>query len=339
MSTIDPGYEERAEESNKEPQAKQNSLRRRILWSLALLVPLAIIYVWGIATSPPKEFLPDTYIEIPRGTLAQTAIFLKEHSIIRSETIFLFTIQRAGKEKGIQSGRFYFENPIAVFEVAKRVMNAEYGIKQLKITFPEGITTREMATILNRELPVFDGDAFRLLTREKEGYLFPDTYFFHINATSSEIISKMEETFHLRTDEMNLEAQKMHRDWKKVVIIASLLEEEATTEEDRKLVSGIIWKRLEINMPLQIDATLGYITGKGSLELTRNDLRNDSPYNTYTHKGLPPTPISNPGTDALMAALYPTTSPYLYYLSDKSGTIHYAKTFEEHKLNKARYLR
>lgn len=339
MPTIDRDNEEYGKMSMEKLESKKNPLLRKISWSLVLFVPFIGIYLWSIAISPPEKFLRDTYIEIPKGTLADTAIFLKEHSIIRSKTLFLFVVQRAGKEKGVQSGKYYFENPVDVFEIAKRVMSAEYGIKQKKITFPEGITTKEMAIILSKELPNFDDDTFQFLTKEKEGYLFPDTYFFHVNATSSEIISKMEETFLLRTVDLKQEAQEMERNWEKVVIIASLLEEEAATKADRKLVSGIIWKRLEMNMPLQIDATLGYVTGKGSLELTINDLRSDSPYNTYTHKGLPPTPISNPGTDALTAALYQTASPYLYYLSDKNGTIHYAKTFEEHKLNKARYLR
>ena len=124
-----------------------------------------------------------------------------------------------------------------------------------------------------------------------------------------------------------------------IVIVASILEKEVKTSESRAIVSGILWKRLALGMPLQVDATLGYITGKTSAELTIDNLNADSPYNTYRNKGLPPTPISNPGLLALDAALHPKSSPYLYYLSDNNGVIHYAVTFEEHKANKARYLR
>lgn len=313
---------------------------RLLFWSLLFLLPLTIIYVYTIMVTPPKNFLPDTYIEVPKGyTLAKTAVFLKEHSIIRSETIFLFIIQREGKETGIQSGTYYFKYPINVFGVASRITKADYGIKKVKITLPEGITRKEMGEILSKQIPALNKEDFLKETNGKEGYLFPDTYFFFMNATSGPIIDTLEDNFLKQTASSSIEAMKKGRKWEDVLKVASLLEEEATTKEDRMLVSGIIWKRLEKNMPLQIDATLGYITGKGSLELTGNDLRSDTPYNTYTHKGLPPTPISNPGLDAIKAALYPTTSPYLYYLSDKNGVIHYAKTFEEHKLNKLRYLR
>jgi UPF0755 protein len=106
-----------------------------------------------------------------------------------------------------------------------------------------------------------------------------------------------------------------------------------------QIIAGIVKKRLELGMPLQVDATLEYERGKGSSDLTIKDLQADSPYNTYTNKGLPPTPISNPGTVALLAALHPKQTPYLYYLTDAKGNFHYAKTFEEHKRNKALYLR
>ena len=314
--------------------------RRVIFWLLLFLTPIICLYVYAVMISPSKAFLPDTYIEIPKGhTLSETSILLKERSIIRSETIFLFVVQRAGKEKGIQSGTYFFKEPASVFEVARRVMKAEYGIEQLKITLPEGITNKEMGDILTSKLPALDLLSFESLTREKEGYLFPDTYFFYTNATSGPVVMALEENFKKQTESIKREALDAGKDWKHIVIIASLLEEEAATQKDRELVAGIIEKRLEKKMPLQIDATLGYVTGRGSLELTVTDLRSESPYNTYTHRGLPPTPISNPGVDALKAALYPVSSPYLYYLSDKEGVIHYAKTFEEHKLNKTKYLR
>ncbi len=109
-------------------------------------------------------------------------------------------------------------------------------------------------------------------------------------------------------------------------------------DSDRAIVSGILWNRLNKGMPLQVDATLGYVTGKSSSELTVNDLKSDSLYNTYTHKGLPPGPISNPGIAAIGAAIHPDISPYLYYLHDKNGVIHFARTFAEHKQNIAKYL-
>lgn len=121
--------------------------------------------------------------------------------------------------------------------------------------------------------------------------------------------------------------------------MASLLEEEARTTETRKMVSGILWKRLSAGMPLQVDAVFPYIIGKNTFEITLKDLEFDSPYNTYKYKGLPPGPISNPGKDSILAAIYPTKSDYWFYLSDKNGLMHYAITFDEHKINKAKYLK
>jgi UPF0755 protein len=124
-----------------------------------------------------------------------------------------------------------------------------------------------------------------------------------------------------------------------IIVMASILEKEALTPEDKKIVSGILWKRLETGMLLQVDAVFMYIMGKKSSDLTLGDLKIDSPYNTYLYKGLPPSPICNPGIESIEASLNPTASSYWYYLSDKNLNIHFAKNFDEHKLNKAEYLR
>ncbi len=149
----------------------------------------------------------------------------------------------------------------------------------------------------------------------------------------------MHQTFKKRIATLTSEVEKFGKPVSEIVILASLLEEEASTSEDRRIVSGILWKRLSMGMLLQVDATFQYINGKGSLELTLDDLKIDSPYNTYKYKGLPPTPISNPGLDSIRAAVIPTKTNYLYYLSERDGTMHYATTFAEHLRNKARYLR
>ena len=121
--------------------------------------------------------------------------------------------------------------------------------------------------------------------------------------------------------------------------MASIIEREAITPEARRIVSGILWKRIKMGMPLQVDATFAYVNGKNTYELTAEDLHIDSKYNTYEYKGLPPGPICNPGLDSIIATIEPTATPYLYYLSEKNGTMHYAKTFEEHKMNKVKYMR
>ena len=120
--------------------------------------------------------------------------------------------------------------------------------------------------------------------------------------------------------------------------MASILEKEARKREDREIISGILWKRIEIGMALQVDAPFVYYNGKGTYNLTTKDLKTDSPYNTYTRKGLPVGPIGNPGIDSILAAIYPKSSPYLFYLSDRDGNIYYSANFEKHKKNKILYI-
>jgi len=135
------------------------------------------------------------------------------------------------------------------------------------------------------------------------------------------------------------EIGKQQKTLREIIIMASLLEEEVSAKEDRKIVSGILWKRLESDFPLQVDASLSYVTGKTSRELQKEDLELDSSYNTYLYRGLPVGPITNPGLETIEAAVYPTTSPYWFYLSDGEGKTHFSRTFAEHKEKKLKYLR
>ena len=121
--------------------------------------------------------------------------------------------------------------------------------------------------------------------------------------------------------------------------MASFIEREARTEETRKIISGILWERISLNMPLQVDVSFKYINGKTTLDLTPADLKIDSPYNSYLYTGLPPTPICNPGLDSILASLRPTKSSFLYFLSDNEGNMHYAENYKKHLQNKEIYLR
>jgi len=203
-----------------------------------------------------------------------------------------------------------------------------FPLVSLKITIPEGYNTRDIAGKF-KVFANFDKENFLKLTPQNEGYLFPDTYFFTGRENEAEIIRIMRNNFQNKAGSVKTE----------ILIMASMLEREARTIKDKKIIAGILWKRLNNDMLLQVDATLNYLNNKTSLEMTKDDLKFDSPYNTYLYKGLPPTPICNPGLESIEAASQPTETEYWYYLSDKKGNIHYAKTFEEHKANKMRYLR
>ena len=191
------------------------------------------------------------------------------------------------------------------------------------------LLVKELCDLFSADNPNFNKEKFLKLAEGKEGYLFPDTYFFTNKETPEEIINKMQDNFKVKAGDVQ----------KDILIMASIIEKEARKPEDRKIISGILWKRIKEGMPLQVDAVFDYLLDKESSEITQADLKMDSPYNTYKHKGLPPTPICNPGLDAIEAAENPVDSKFWYYLSDKTGVTHFARTFEEHKQNKFRYLK
>ncbi len=217
--------------------------------------------------------------------------------------------------------------------------NQNTKLEEATITIPEGLTVVQMGDLFAKE-NIFSKNTFVKSASKYEGYLFPDTYRFYKNATPQGVIDKMRSNFDKKVNSQILnEIEQSQKTLNEIVIMASLLEEEAHDNEDRKIIAGILWKRINLGMLLQVDAALNYVIGKTSAELTANDLAIDSLFNTYKYRGLPPAPISNPGIDTIIAALRPKKTDYLYYLSDKGGKIHYARTFEEHKNNKFKYLR
>jgi UPF0755 protein len=167
-----------------------------------------------------------------------------------------------------------------------------------------------------------------------EGYLYPDTYRVWKDQLPMGLIEKQLRQFQKKTQGMAEDAIGQGRNFHDVVTLASIVEKEATGADDRKIVAGIYLNRLKKGMRLQSDATVNYVTGAGRARPTLKDLDVESPYNTYTHDGLPPGPICSPGLDAIEAALHPTQTDYLYYLHDERGRSYYAKTLEEHKRNR-----
>ena len=313
--------------------------RSRTFW---VAVGIAVAgFVLRVALVPPRTFPSGTVIEIPEGVSLQRAgNILREGGIVRSSALLEFYVILSGGERGIKAGGYFFEQPESPWRVALRITSGAYGFEQVALTIPEGMGRTGIASLVTRKgsFPFFDTEEFLVLTEDKEGFLFPDTYFVPQNMRAEDLVKIMERTFEekiaTRAPAITLSGKSEHE----IVTMASIIEAEARTAEDRRMISGILWKRIKIGMPLQVDAAFLAVNGKQTPELTLDDLKIDSPYNTYLYRGLPPGPIMNPGLDSIDAALEPTASPYLYYLSDSDGVMHYAKTFEEHKANKRRYL-
>jgi UPF0755 protein len=264
---------------------------------------------------------------------------LHEARFIRSPFLFTAFVRILGGESGAAAGEYSFKRPVGVIRLAHRVARAEYGIEKISITIPEGTSVREISKILRRKLPRLNPEDFLRAALPYEGYLFPDTYFFPENIGAEDVVSVMRENFNRRMREVSPLLIAFRRPISDVIVMSSLVEEEARTEETRRRIAGILWKRLRIGMPLQVDAVFPYILGKNTFQVTFEDLQFDSPYNTYRFAGLPPGPITNPGLDAIRATLTPIETPYFYYLSDMQGEMHYAVTHDEHVQNKEKYLR
>ena len=173
-----------------------------------------------------------------------------------------------------------------------------------------------------------------------EGYLFLDTYEINRGEDLESIVRKMLDNFDKKlTQELRAEISSQKKTIFEIITMASLLEREVRTLEDKKLVSGVLWKRLENGVPLQVDATIIYITGGKTTKVSKEETKIDSPYNTYKHRGLPLGPISNPGLESILASVYPESSDYWYYLSTKEGKTIFSRTLEEHNIAKVKYLK
>lgn len=288
---------------------------------------------------PPTGFPIRTLYSVPEGaTLASTAHDLSEKGVVRSALALQLVVTLKGGETTLKAGDYYFRRPLTVSEVAARLVDGEFGLTPVRVTVPEGATSYQIADILSESLPKFDKVAFLERSAEKEGYLFPDTYLFAPNATIDQLLSAMEDNFYARIEPYATQLQAFGKPLREVVTMASLLEKEARTLESRRMIAGILWQRLAIDMPLQVDAVFGFIERTNTFHPTFDDLEVESPYNTYQNMGLPPGPIANPGTSSIQAAITPEASDYLFYLTGNDGNMYYGETYDQHLLNKHRYL-
>lgn len=300
---------------------------------------IAAGYFYCAIFVPVPEFPVGVTIEIPSGTtLSDAAQIFEERGVIRSAFVLRAYFKVFENGKPVMAGFYLFPKEESLRRIAGRLTGGEFLIERKKILITEGEDVIDVADTLYAEIPTFNKDVFVTLARKDEGYLFPDTYFFFTTVSPKEARDAMYANFEAKIQPIQGKISKSGRTLSEIVIMASIIEREAVTPEDRRIISGILWKRIKIGMPLQVDAAFDYVNGKTTHSLTLDDLNIDSPYNTYEYKGLPPGPICNPGLDTIIAAAEPKDSPYLYYLSDKDGKMHYAKNFEEHKRNKLRYL-
>lgn len=318
-----------------------------VITSALLLIAAAGLISYTTLMSPVDSQSTKTVdVVIPKGqSLVKTAEDLAKRELIRSPLSLRIAALQSGQS--IQAGRFHLSPAMTPTEMLSQLQS---GKLDYWVTILEGWRREEIAEAIAKTASEnganFNKDTFLDLTKDLEGNLFPDTYLFSLDASEAAIVSILTSTLDKKiTTEMENAIAKSGKTLHQILTMASLIEREARADSSRKLVSGILWKRLDNSWPLQVDATLQYANGYDPItktwwkEPTAADKTINSLYNTYQNPGLPPGPICAPSLSSIQAAIYPTPSEYWFYISDLSGNMHYAKTLTEHNQNIATYLR
>lgn len=306
---------------------------------MAFLLGVLAFLIYFVTLAAPLDFPSGTYLRVKQGqTLREVGQQLKDKHLIRSVAIFEGLVRILGNDKKIFAGEYFFSGKENGWVIAGRMVFGDFELTPVKLVFYEGLTAEQMSKLLAKKVPDFDAETFLAEGKLKEGYLFPDTYFVLPGEDPMLLLHAMQNNFNAHLDAASTTIAKFGKPTSDIITMASLLEREAPDLQSRRMIAGILWHRIAIGMALQVDAVFPYIIGKSSLDLTRADLKVDSPYNTYTHKGLPPGPIANPGMTSIIAAVTPIKSNYLFYLSDKQGNFHYCATYACQLANQQKYL-
>lgn len=266
---------------------------------------------------------------------------LSQDNLIRSSTAFFVLIKLMGIERNLQAGEFRLNRTMDSRTVARELT---HGFQDTWVTTLEGWRNEEVAAVLSKNLDIPESEFLKVA---RLGYMFPDTYLVPQDATAGAVIEIFTEAFNKNvTSSMKADIRANGMTLNEVITLASIVEREGHTNEDRPVIAGILMNRLKAGWPLQTDATLQYALGYQSKDKTwwkkslyDEDKKINSPYNTYANPGLPPGPISNPGLASIRASIYPKKTDYWYYLHDPAGGVHYAVSLEEHNANIEKYLR
>lgn len=314
----------------------------KILLFLLILISVSFYLFYSEGSLPVnKKSTTSKLFTIKSGEPLDTIVNnLNNEGFIRNKIVFYLIVKKLGLERKIQAGEFKLSQDMNGVEVANSLT---HGTTDTWLTLIEGMRKEEMAEIIAKTLSIPE---IEIKSKTKEGYIFPDTYQVPKNASADIVLSIIKNNNKFIEAFQNIKKQTKLTE-KQVLILASLVEREARQSSTREKVAGIILKRYLTDWPLQIDATVQYILGYQPSEkswwkkyLTEDDLKIESPYNTYRHPGLPPEPICNPSLSSINAVINANpNTPYWYYITDPQGVMHYAVTLEEHENNINKFLR
>ena len=310
---------------------------------------------YSIKDSAKREFI------IQNGqSVEQIAVNLEDEGFIAGKDFFKIYVLKEKLASGLQAGSYELSPSMTIAQMTNLFIGGKIKGNEILITIPEGLSNKEIdkkladnSLINEEEFTNFDNNIKQAFLLKYEflsdtpsniglqGYYFPDTYKYYINSSTEEIAVKMLDNFDFKlTDDLRGEIKKQNKTIFEIVVLASIIEKEAGNFKDMKKISSVFQNRLEVGKALESDATINYITNTGRAQSTYEDLKVDSPYNTYKYSGLPPGPISNPGIEAIKAVIYPEKTDYFYFLTKKeNGEAVFSKTYQEHLKNKYKYLK
>jgi len=258
------------------------------------------------------------------------AVKLKEADLIQSTGLFVAIVKLFGWSKELKAGRYEFNKNDGTFKILKKIKNGRS--LNVKITIPEGFDIEKIGKLLeDKDIGSRIVFAETAKKQNMEGFLLPETYFVDPAATEKDIIKIMNDEFNkFWTSEFDERAKQLKMTKKNIIILASIVEKEAVSSDEKNIIAGIFYNRLSKKMRLESCSTVLYAMGINKERLTFDDLKFNSPYNTYKHAGLPPGPICNPGKETIMSVLFPKKTSYLYFVSKGDGTHLFATTLNEH---------
>lgn len=324
------------------------AIRKLFFWSLAVGITAGIIFVWWLIS--PNQITPTSVIIEPGEKFSQVVAKLRDSKVVRSPWLFSKVGVIIGLDRRIIPGRYDFGGRAANYDILRK-----FGIGDIliaRVTIPEGFNLKQIAERLRLTIGL-DSHQFDSLARDRqflsdlginaplaEGYLFPDTYRIPWGIPAGDVMAILtKELFTRAGDSLMAKAALRGIDLHELLTMASIIELEALADDELPTMASVYYNRLRIGMPLQADPTVVYAMNGLDRPLMLSDYKFPSPYNTYRQRGLPPTPICSPGMKAILAALNPADTDYLYFVADGRGRHIFNRTYQQHLRDNARIKR
>ena len=357
--------EKKSRARREEPAKRGRHHRRRFPWVAVIMLVCIAVVVLAVTQIGRNWLVPananDTQIvevEIPEGTPVSTmGDILEEQGLIRSSSAFSLLVRVQGAAANLQAGVHDLSPSMTMPEIVAALQEGAEEAGMLKVTVNEGLTVDQIAEVVADSTSYSAEDFLNLMTNQEflaqlvqqypiltdsynnpnvryvlEGYLFPATYDVAQGETLESLVTQMVDKTNEVLSKYQADIDASSYSLQDIMSIASLVEKEGQTTEDRKLIAGVFYNRLEQGMPIQSDISVLYALGTHKEMVTYDDLEVDSPYNLYTNAGLPPGPMNSPSEDAIAAALEPTDNDYLYFYANlKTGEVFYTDNYEQHQ--------